>query len=98
MVPTKRGLYRLLSTALIEIREKGYASNDKIVFALADLFHNIPGNLYRLEQGEITVQDIMRELEEYARRHGIEGWLDLRLGEIAKYHPEWVSSEDASED
>lgn len=97
MVPTKRGLYRLLSTALIEIREKGYASNDKIVFALADLFHNIPGNLYRLEQGEITVQDVMRELEEHARRRGIEGWLDLRLGELARNHPECISDKDTSE-
>lgn len=97
MVPTKRGLYRLLSTALIEIREKGYASNDKVVFSLADLFHNIPANLYRLERDEITVQDIMRELEEHARRRGIEGWLDLRLRELAKNHPECVSDEDTSE-
>ena len=98
MVLTERGVYRLLNDAFIEIRARGLASNDKVIFALADSFQNVPMRLYRLERGDITVQDIMRELEEYARRHGIEGWLDLRLGEIAKYHPEWVSSEDASED
>lgn len=96
MEPTKPGLYQLLKDALIEMRAKGYASDDKVVFSLADLFHNVPMELYMLERGEITVREIMRDLEERARRRGIEGWLDLRIGEIAANHPEWISKEDTS--
>ena len=78
------------------MRAKGYTSGDRVVFLLADLFHNVPLQFDRLDRGEITVQDIVQELETRARQHGIEGWLDLRLGEIAKCHPDEVAPDDTS--
>ncbi len=96
MIPTRRVLHRLLYDALIEIRAKGNASNDKAVFSLADLFHNVPMDLDKLDRGEVSVEDIMHKLEEHARRRGIEGWLDLRLKEIVKYHPETMENRDTS--
>jgi hypothetical protein len=95
--PTKRVLYRLLFDALIEIRLLGYASNDKVVWVLADLLHNLPLQFDRLDRGEITVQDIMHELEERAHRHGIERWLHGRLGEIAKHHPDMLAQDETTE-
>jgi hypothetical protein len=94
--PTKRVLYQLLYNALIEIRLLGYESNDKVVWVLADLLHNLPLQLDRLDQGDLTVQDIMRELEERAHRHGIERWLHRRLGEIAKHYPDLLAQNDTT--
>lgn len=96
MLPTKRTLYRLLYDALVDIRSQGDGSNNTMVFQLADVFHNLPLKLDRLDRGETTIEDIMHELAERAARHGVEGWLHQRLSEIAKYHPETLSNEDAS--
>ena len=92
--PTERVLYRLLFDALIEIRLLGYESNNKMVWVLADLLHNLPLQLDRLDRGGITVQDIMRELEWRAHRHGIERWLYGRLGEVAKHYPQLLAQDD----
>lgn len=94
MTYTKSVLYRLLYDALIELRARGHERSDKVVFLLADLFHNVPLQLDRLDRGETTVHDIKRELEERAQRNGIEGWLDLRTSEIEKYHPKTMLGGD----
>lgn len=89
-------LYRLLYDTLIELRARGYETGDQSVFMLADLFHNLPLQLDRLNRGELAVQDMLSELDERAQRHGIEGWLELRMSEIAKYHPETLANEETS--
>jgi len=82
---TKHLLLRLLASALIEIREEGYEIQNKRVFALADLFHNVPGKLARVDRGEMTPDEIMKWLQERAQSRGIEGWLELRMEAEAKY-------------
>ncbi len=84
---TKDLLLRLLASALIEIREEGYEMQNKRVFALADLFHNVPGQLERMERGEKTPDEIMQWLQERARYRGIERWLEHRVDAEAKYRP-----------
>ena len=82
---TRHLLFRLLASALIEMREEGYEIQNKRVFALADLFHNVPGQLERMERGETTPEEIIKWLQERARYRGIEGWLELRMEAEAKY-------------
>ena len=97
MKPTKQMLYRLLSDALIDIRLRGYQSGDKAVFALSDMFHNLPSELDRLEQGELSVEDVLKHIRECAQRHDdAEGWLDHRMREIAKQHPETMADDDSA--
>lgn len=80
---TKDLLYRLLYAALIEIRMDGYETNNRLVYLLADLVHNIPMQLERVDQADTSPEDIMQRLRERARRNGIEEWLDVRLAEEA---------------
>lgn len=82
---TKQLLFRLLALALIELREEGYEIQNTKVFALADLFHNVPGQLERVEREETTPEDIMRWLRAHAQRRGIEGWLELRVEAATRY-------------
>jgi len=89
-------LYRLLFDALVEIRLLGYESNDKVVWVLAHLLHNLPLQLDRLDRGEISIGDIMHELEERAQRHGIERWLHVRLEEIARHYPDLMAQDDTT--
>lgn len=98
MKPTKKMLYRLLFDALIDMRVRGYESGDEAIFALSDMFHNVPLQLDGLDRNELSVQDILQEVRERARRHhDAEGWLELRMREIARNHPEAVANKDAAE-
>ncbi len=82
---TKSLLHRLLYAALIDIRAEGHDTQNKKVFLLADLVHNLPLQLDRVDRGEQTPEDIMQWLRMRARQTGAEGWLDLRIEEEARY-------------
>ena len=94
--PTKRVLYRLLFDALIEVRLLGYENDNRAVFVLADLLHNLPLQFDRLDRGEIPVEDVMHELEARAHRLGVERWLHGRLGEIAKHNSDLLAHDDTT--
>ena len=82
---TKSLLHRLLYAALIEIRTEGHDMQNKTVFVLADLVHNIPLQLDRVDCGETTPEDIMQWLRMRAKQTGADGWLNLRIEEESRY-------------
>ncbi len=82
---TRRMLHRLLAYAFIDLRTEGHDNNNKLVFLLADLFHNVPSQLEMVDQGECTLDDIMQWLNERAKKNGLEGWLEVRTEEASKY-------------
>lgn len=77
-------LYRLMYCAFIEIRAQAYKQNHKAAFDIADLFHNTPLQIYRMEQGEITPEEVIPWLRTRARQKGIESWLEQRMVEETK--------------
>ena len=97
MKPTKKMLHRLLFDALIDMRVRGYESGDEAIFALSDMFHNVPLQLDGLDRNELSVQDILQEVRERARRHhDAEGWLERRMSENAICHSETMADDDTA--
>jgi hypothetical protein len=78
-------LYRLLYDALIEIRGDGQAMTTPRVFQLADLFHTIPLQLERMERGEVSPEEVLHGLQARARATGMDGWVEHRTAEDAKW-------------
>ncbi|HEX8729125.1 MAG TPA: hypothetical protein VF739_10900 [Ktedonobacterales bacterium] len=79
---SKSQLSRLLYLALIDLRAEGHSAENRLVFLLADLFHNIPLQLDQVYRGDLTPDDVLRWL--HTRAHGtpMEAWLTLREQEV----------------
>src|ERR1700691_6085502 len=61
-------VHRLLFRALIEIRAQGHEQKDKLVFHLADLFHNAVLDMEAAAEGKLNYEDVLRQLEEKGHR------------------------------
>jgi hypothetical protein len=68
-------VHRLLFRALIEIRAQGHEQKNKLVFHLADLFHNAVLDMEAAAEGRLTYDEVLRQLEEKASEKGCERWL-----------------------
>ena len=82
-------VHRLLFHALTEMRDQGRTSGDKLVFQLADLFHNAALQMEAADQDDaaITYDDILQHLKDHAQQRGIDKWLDQRIQQIeARIH------------
>jgi hypothetical protein len=75
-------LHRLLYRALIELREQGHEAGNKVVFHLADLFHNAVLEMGRAADGTASYPDVLQNLEERAKANGAGRWLQRALAEI----------------
>ncbi len=72
-------VHELLFHALIDIRGQGVEMKDKVVFHLADLFHNIV-----LEMGQATSDNadysrILTKIRKRAEAKGCERWIDSKM-------------------
>src|SRR5437764_541361 len=72
-------IHRLLFRALLEIRSEGHEQKNKVVFHLADLFHNVVLELQNAAEGGCTYDDVFHFLEERAREKGLEKWVRQNL-------------------
>jgi len=75
-------VHRLLFRALLEIREQGHEQKIKLVFHLADLFHNSVLDMEAAAQGRLNYEDVLRQLEEKAKEKGCERWLHSAFSQI----------------
>jgi Mg/Co/Ni transporter MgtE len=80
-------VHRLLFRALIEIRAQGHEQKDKLVFHLADLFHNAVLDMEAAAEGRLTYEDVLRQLEEKAKEKDCERWLHAALTQIEASPP-----------
>src|SRR5687768_4393951 len=80
-------VHRLLFRALIEIREQGREQKNKVVFHLADLFHNAVLDLRAAAEGRLTYEEVFRQLEAKAREKHCEQWLSSTLAQIESTEP-----------
>jgi Mg/Co/Ni transporter MgtE len=80
-------VHRLLFRALIEIRAQGYEQKNKLVFHLADLFHNAVLDMEAAAEGRLTYEEVLRQLEEKAKEKNCERWLHSALTQIEINQP-----------
>ncbi len=77
--PAVEAVHRLLFRALLEMRSQGHEQKNKLVFHLADLFHNVVLEMENAAEGKCTYEDVLKGLEERAREQGLERWLRANL-------------------
>ena len=80
-LPAVEATHRLLFRALLEMRARGHEQKDKVVFHLADLFHNLVLEMQNAAEGRCTYDDVLRALEERAKEKGLDKWLEQNLGQ-----------------
>jgi hypothetical protein len=68
-------VHRLLFRALIEIRAQGHEQKNKLVFHLADLFHNVILDMEAAAEGRLSYDEVLRQLDEKAKEKNCERWL-----------------------
>ena len=71
----KNQVCKTLYYALIEMRVQAHETNDKLVFHLADLFHNVPGSISRIGD-DWTWQGVLQALEQKASDKGCSSWME----------------------
>jgi hypothetical protein len=80
-------VHRLLFRALIEIRAQGHAQENKLVFHLADLFHNTVLVMEAAAQGKLDYEEVLRQLEEKAEEKNCGKWFRSALAQIDNSQP-----------
>jgi hypothetical protein len=80
---TKRMLYELLYMALIDLRFEGHTAQNQLVYLLADLFHNVPLQLDRVDHGDLAPDEVLHWMRQRASGTIMEAWLDQRIPEVA---------------
>jgi hypothetical protein len=80
-------VHRLLFRALIEMRAQGHEQKNKLVFHLADLFHNAVLDMEAAAEGRLTYDEVLRRLEEKAKEKDCEKWLHAALTQIETNPP-----------
>jgi len=75
-------VHRLLLRALLEIRSQGNEDGNKLVFRLADLFHNVVLEMENAAEGRCGYEDVLHFLEERAKENGCEKWLSSNLADL----------------
>src|SRR6266851_5366450 len=80
-------IHRLLFRALIEIRAQGHEQKNKLVFHLADLFHNAVLDMEAAAEGRLNYEEVLRHLEEKAKEKNCERWLHSALTQIEIKQP-----------
>jgi len=80
-------VHRLLFRALIEIRAQGHEQKNKLVFHLADLFHNAVLDMEAAAEGRLTYEEVFRQLQGKAKEKNCEKWLQAALTEIEISQP-----------
>jgi hypothetical protein len=75
-------VHRLLFRALLEIRSQGHEQKNKLVFYLADLFHNIVLEMEKAAEGRCNYDEVLRLLEERAKEKGLDKWVANNLADL----------------
>ncbi len=81
----RRLAYKLMADALIEIRSVAYEERGhKGIFKIADLFHNLPMSLERLDRQGGSYDELLDRLKAHADRNGTRTWLDNAIERIER--------------
>jgi hypothetical protein len=70
-------LFKLLSIALIEIREEAYLIKNKRIYDLSNLLHNLPGQLHQIViEDNPDYEDLYRQIMDRAKKGGFENLIN----------------------
>lgn len=76
-------VYHLMHRAFIDIRVAAHEGKDgKGFFRIADLFHNVPLALERLDREGESIDELLEEIVDRSRRNGSLAWLQHATREI----------------
>lgn len=76
-------VYQLMHRAFIDIRMAAHEGKDsKGFFRIADLFHNVPLALDRLDSEGGSIDELFEEIVTRSKRNGSLGWLQHAAREI----------------
>ena len=77
-------VHKLLFRALLEIRSQGHDGQNKVVFHLADLFHNAVLQLESVDENGSgdSYADVLTFIRQRAKEKGCEAWVDAKLQEL----------------
>jgi hypothetical protein len=74
-------VHQLLFEALLEMRQRGHDSGDKVVFHLSDLFHNAVLQLDGADD-QSREDEVLEFIKRRAKEKGCEEWLRQHLDRI----------------
>jgi len=77
-------VHRLLFRALLEIRSQGHEQKNKLVFHLADLFHNVVLEMENAAEGKCTYAEVLKLLEERAHDKGLDKWVSANRASLSQ--------------
>jgi hypothetical protein len=94
---TKQQLYNLLYRALLDLRVEGHATQNQLVFLLADLFHTLPLQLNRVDEGDFAPDEVLVWLRRRAHGTLMDDWLNLRVPEVTAEHSDRQVAQDSAQ-
>lgn len=74
---------KLLAHALLEIRIASHEVNSRMAFEIADVFHNVPYQIERIQGGDGSYQEIVNWLEMRCEQKGMKSWLQNAIAGIS---------------
>ncbi len=77
-------VHRHLFRALLEMRSQGHEENNKLVFHLADLFHNVVLEMENAAEGKCSYEDVLKLLKERAKEKGLDEWLSRDVADVSQ--------------
>ena|ERR1700722_20015692 len=77
--PALHVVHRLLFDALLEMRSQGHEQKNKVVYHLADLFHQVALQMENAAKGQCGYEEVLASLQQRARERGCERWVDERM-------------------
>jgi len=82
---SKTVVYKLLFQALLDMRQRGHESGDKVVFHLADLFHNAVLQLEEVAEdgNDDRFEEILAFVQRRASEKGCSDWVNDRINELS---------------
>ena len=72
----KQTILKLIYYALIDIRSNAYEIKNGNIFQMSDLFHNIPLQLIQADEGEISHEEILKDIRRYAKEKNYLEWIE----------------------
>ncbi|MEM8532027.1 MAG: hypothetical protein AAGF95_14375 [Chloroflexota bacterium] len=82
---TRELLYRILFRGLVEIRAEAYTIQNKQIFFIADLLHQLPLDLASELSEDASFDDVLKSLQERSHEKGSDQWLTQVITEVTQY-------------
>ena len=80
---SKTLVLKLLARALLEIRIASHEGNSRMAFEIADIFHNVPYQIERIQGSDGNYQEIVDGLEMRCEQKGMKSWLQNAIADIS---------------